>query len=121
MKRMPSGEPFATIDDCITLAHELSARLNKLGEYKHPLDVRRGVRKEVVSVRDAQQGTQVRAGSKTYFFDVETTKEGKRYLRITESRFKGEGKDHERSRIVVFPEHGWEFAQAVTEMVPKLG
>ena len=122
MSRNATQEPFATIDDCIALTHELAVQLNKLGEYRHPLDVRRGVRKEVVDMGDNQQGKQVRAGSKTYFLDIETTKEeGKRYLRITESRFKGEGKDRERKSIVVFPEHAQEFATAVAEIVGKLG
>jgi len=121
MRSLSGREPFTTIDDCIALVRELAARLNVLSEYKHPLEVRRGMRKEVVSMAVDQQGTQVRAGSKTYFVDIETTKdEGKQYLRITESRFKGEGKDRERSSIVVFPEHVQEFANAVAQMVAKL-
>jgi hypothetical protein len=118
-------EPFTTIDDLIGLAQELFVRLRKLGEYKHPLDVRRGnvrrARKEVGSMKEDRESRQVKAGSRTYFVDVETTREGKRYLRITESRFKGEGSERERQSIVVFPEEAEEFAQAVSEMAAKLG
>ncbi len=39
------------------------------------------------------------------FFDLKETKEGQPYLTITESRFKGEGKDRERASILVFPDH----------------
>ena len=62
----------------------------------------------------------IRSGGRTLFLDVEKTKEGKPYLRITESRFKGEGKERERSSIFVFPEDVEEFAQAVSEMRKKL-
>ena len=62
----------------------------------------------------------VKAGSRTYFFDVKTTKDDKRYLVITESRFIGEGKDRQRSSIMVFPEDASEFADAVREMTGEL-
>ena len=62
----------------------------------------------------------VKAGSKTYFFDIKQTKEGKPYLVITESRFKGEGKDRERNSIVVFQENAQEFAETVSEVTEKL-
>ncbi len=63
----------------------------------------------------------VKAGGKTYFFDIKKTKEGKPYLVITESRFAGEGKEWERTTIAVFPETAKEFANVVSEMVTKLG
>ncbi len=52
---------------------------------------------------------------------IKEATEGKPYLVITESRFKGEGKDRERVSIVVFPEHAQEFVETVQEMVRKLG
>ena len=64
----------------------------------------------------------VKAGSKTYFFDIKETKDGsKSYLLITESRFKGEGEDRERQTIMVFPENVEEFVDAVSVMASKLG
>lgn len=62
----------------------------------------------------------IKAGSKTYFFDLKKTKEGQPYLTITESRFVGEGKDWERASIVVFSDHAQDFLQATQEMVEKL-
>jgi len=110
----------STIDDAIQLADELHACLSKLGEYKHPLDVRRG-RKGVASVMDQNIDSRtVKAGSKTYFFDIKETKNGKPYLIITESRFKGESEERERRTIIVFQENAKEFAEAVSEMTDKL-
>ncbi len=117
-------EPFTTIDDCIVLARQLAKQLSQLGEQKYPLTVRRGMkqrREEVERMRDDRQSRQIKAGSRTYFIDVESTKEGgSQYLKITESRFQGEGKERERSSIMVFREHAQEFAQAISEMVAKL-
>ena len=71
---------ISTIDDAIQLADELLGCLSKLGEYKHPLDVRRG-RKGVTSVMDQNIDSKtVKAGSKTYFLDIKETKDGK-YVR----------------------------------------
>lgn len=78
--------------------------------------MREGVRR----VKRERESAQIKAGSRTFFLDIETTQDGKPYLRITESRFKGEGKDRERSSINIFPEQAEEFAQAVAEMVAKL-
>jgi len=116
-KSSPTREPFTTIDDLIQLAQELLTRLSKLGEYKHPLDVRKGVGS--MAYQDESQS--VKAGSKTYFFDLKETREGKQYLVITESRFQGEGKDRERASIVVFPEHAQAFLETTEQMVKKLG
>lgn len=110
----------STIDDAIQLADELLACLSKLGEYKHPLDVRRG-RRGVTSVMDQNiESRTVKAGSKTYFFDIKETKDGKPYLTITESRFKGDSKERERRTIIVFQENAKEFANTVTQMTNKL-
>ena len=69
---------------------------------------------------DTSESKTMRAGSRTYFFDVKQTSKGKDYLVITESRFKGEGKKHERQRINVFPEDAPDFLDVVTEMIEKL-
>ncbi len=118
----PAREPFATIDGAIELGEELVAKLKKLTEHKYPLRIRKAsrVRREVVSVQEDRDSKQVRAGSRTYFIDVETMKDGKPYLRITVSRFKGKGSQRERNSIVVFREEANEFASAVSEMAAKL-
>jgi hypothetical protein len=114
----PSREPFITIDDLSHLAQALVAGLNRLGSYKYPLAVRRG--KGVIKVAAQDNSQTVKAGAKTYFFDIKETREGKRYLIITESRFKGEGSERERASIIVFPEHVKEFADTVSQMANKL-
>ena len=118
----PDREPFTTIDDLTQKAEELASGLQKLGEYKHPLDVRKGVkkRKEVSEMAEREENRTIKAGAKTYFLDIKKTKEGKPYLVITESRFKGEGKERERASVLVFPENAEEFSQAVVEMTGKL-
>ena len=63
----------------------------------------------------------VKAGSRTYFFDLKQTRDKKPYLLITESRFKGEGEERERISISIFPETAEAFRQAVTGMMSRLG
>lgn len=116
----PLQEPFITIDDLLRKAHELFAGLRRLSEYKHPLDVRRGVRKEVEqSMNDDGQSRQIKGRGRTYFLDVEKTREGQPYLRITESR-KGAGEKFERNSINVFPEDARAFVDAISEIAPAI-
>jgi hypothetical protein len=63
----------------------------------------------------------VKAGANTYFMDLKETRDGKPYLMITESRFKGEGKERRRTSIAVFEDHARDFLQALQEMVSLLG
>ena len=120
-KSKPEREPFITIDDLLRQAQELLNGIKRLSEYKHPLDIRRGIGKGVKqSMKSNRQSKQIKGSGRTYFLDVEETKEGKHYLRITESR-KGDGDKFERNSIHVFPEDAGEFAQSVSEMVSKLG
>lgn len=119
----PEPEPFITIDDLVKQAQELFRGLCKLSEYKHPLDIRRGtaIRRGVKKrMNKKRQSKQVNAASRTYFFDVSETTDGKPYLRITESRKGGEDA-WERASIIVFPEDADKFAEAVSEMTSKLG
>lgn len=69
---------------------------------------------------DQTDSMTVKAGSRTYFFDLKKTKEGKSYLVISESRFKGEGQERERSSVMVFPDHARDFLEATQKMVNKL-
>jgi len=64
----------------------------------------------------------VKAGSRTYFFDIKEAKNGKRYLVLTESRLVGDKNknEHQRSSLIIFPEQAKEFAEVVNEMTIKL-
>jgi len=118
----PDKDPFTTIDDLVHQADRLATGLRRLGDYKYPLDIRRGVNKRegVSDVTDESDSRIVKAGAKTYFLDIKKTKEDKPFLVITESRFKGEGKERERMSISVFPENAAEFAEAVSVMALKI-
>ena len=117
----PDRQPFLTIDDCVQRARELATGLQNLTNCKYPLDIRRGVRKEVKEhMNHDQPSKQIKGSGRTYFLDVEKTREGKSYLKITESR-KGKGDTFERNSVHVFPEDAETFAQAVSEMIAKLG
>ena len=69
---------------------------------------------------DPADSRTVKAGAKTYFFDLKQLENGTSYLTITESRFKGEDKERERARIIVFPDHAEDFLDAAREMIGKL-
>lgn len=71
-------------------------------------------------MNENQDSKMIRAGSRTYFFDLRETKSGKKFLVITESRFTGEGEKRERQSLAVFPENIEEFVQAVQEMGEKI-
>ena len=69
---------------------------------------------------DTNNSRTIRAGSNTYFFDLKETEEGKPFLVITQSRFKGEGKGHDRASLAVFPETSREFLQATQDMLNQV-
>jgi hypothetical protein len=113
-------EGYTTIDDLKEQAEALVKGLTRLAGYKHPLSVRRGVARVGEEVDEVSESEQLKAGAKTYFFDIAKTKEGKQYLKITESRFKGEGKERERSTVIVFPEQAQEFAEKVAAAAKQI-
>jgi hypothetical protein len=110
---------FATIDDMLDLAQKLVDGLNKLGERKYPLDVRRGVRNMVE--RTERKGEMLKTSSKTYFFDIKETRDHKPFLVITESRLKGEGEKPERSSNMIFQDNLQDFAGIVSQLAEKYG
>ena len=116
----PQREPFMTIDDAIALAERLLTCLRTLVQYRHPLEIRKGKGVISMAAAESEESRQIRAGSRTYFVDLVQTKEGKPYLRITESRYKGDDKGHERSSLMVFPEDAEAFAGALNEMISRL-
>jgi len=64
----------------------------------------------------------VRAGKRTYFFDVKSTRSGDHYLTITESKkkFDQEGNFHfEKHKIFLYKEDFDKFKDGLTEVVDK--
>jgi DNA-directed RNA polymerase specialized sigma24 family protein len=67
--------------------------------------------KEIYSAR-------IRAGRRTYFFDVKEGADGKAFLKVTESRMTGDA--FEQSRIVMDMEHAEDLLEAMADAVRRL-
>lgn len=66
------------------------------------------------------KSSKFRIGAKTFFFDVNLASNDKKYLKITESRFNGEGEDRIRNSVVLFPENVKDFQKNLKEMIGYL-
>lgn len=71
------------------------------------------------SGRDEIYSTKVKAGKRTYFFDVKSTRSNDYYLTITESkkRFKEDGFSYEKHKIFLYKEDFNKFLEALTNTV----
>lgn len=69
--------------------------------------------------RDEIFSTKVKAGKRTYFFDVKSTRSNDYYLTITESkkRFKEDGFTYEKHKIFLYKEDFNKFLEALTNTV----
>ena len=68
------------------------------------------------SIKKPIQSSMLRAGKKTYFFDVKVASNDKKYLKITESSFEGEGKTRKYNSFLIWPETIVDFQQRLTEV-----
>jgi hypothetical protein len=62
----------------------------------------------------------LKAGKRTYFFDVKLASNNKRYLKITESTFEGEGKERRYNSFLLFPEQAVDFQSRLAESMNVL-
>lgn len=62
----------------------------------------------------------LKAGKRTFFFDVNIASNDTKYLKITESRFVEEGKDRIRNSVVLFPEDVAPFQDILKESIAHL-
>lgn len=63
----------------------------------------------------------LKAGRKTFFFDISLASNNKRYLRITQSMMpEEEGGERKRASIILFPENIANFQSRLSEMVGDL-
>lgn len=69
---------------------------------------------------DSVKSSTLKLGAKTIFFDVNVASNDKKYLKITVSRFTGEGSERVRSSLVLFPEDMAGFQTNLKEMVAYL-
>lgn len=69
--------------------------------------------------REEIYSTKVKAGKRTYFFDVKSTRSNDYYLTITESkkRFKDDGFTYEKHKIFLYKEDFNKFLEALTNTV----
>lgn len=69
--------------------------------------------------RDEIYSTKVKAGKRTYFFDVKSTRSNDYYLTITESkkRFKEDGFTYEKHKIFLYKEDFNKFIEALATTV----
>ena len=69
--------------------------------------------------RDEIYSTKVKAGKRTYFFDVKATRSNDYYLTITESkkRFKEDGFTYEKHKIFLYKEDFNKFVEALNSTV----
>lgn len=75
------------------------------------------------SVRDDIFSKAVRAGKRTYFFDVKSTRGNDLYLTITESkkRFHDDGKhSYEKHKLFLYKEDFEKFSDGLTEAIEKI-
>lgn len=73
--------------------------------------------------RDEIYSKSVRAGKRTYFFDVKSTRGGDYYLTITESkkRFQQDGSFHfEKHKLFLYKEDFEKFNDGFTDVVSKI-
>ena len=67
------------------------------------------------SITNKISSSHVRFGRRTYFFDV-NEKNDMKYLKITESRFNGEGKDRTYNSLVLFKDDVEGFQKNLSEV-----
>lgn len=66
------------------------------------------------------KSSHVRFGRRTYFFDVNEAANAKKYLKITESKFLGEGEKRQYNSFILFPEDVTQFQEQLKEVVGSL-
>lgn len=73
-------------------------------------------------IREKVAASVLKAGSRTFFFDVQIATNDKKYLKITESRAPKEGEEKGiRVSMVLFPEDAQNFQERLSEMLGHLG
>lgn len=75
---------------------------------------------EKQSIKQTVKSSMLRAGKRTFFFDVKLASNNKKYLKITESAYEGEGKERRYNSFLLFPEQVVDFQQRLTEISQHL-
>lgn len=67
------------------------------------------------SNKQTVKSSTLRAGKRTFFFDVRLASNNKKYLKITESAYEGEGKERRYNSFLLWPENIVDFQTQLTE------
>ena len=62
----------------------------------------------------------LKMGRQTIFFDVNVASNNRKYLKVSESHFIGEGDERRRSSFVLFPEQVQDFQSRLNEIAGEL-
>ena len=110
----PEQQPLS-LEEIAAQVSVLAEAVRQLGAADLPTEEpqEEPIGEEVDEMAENDDSIIVKAGSKTYFFDLKQTRDNKPYLLLTESRYKGDDKERERISITVFPESAGPFGQAV--------
>ena len=73
------------------------------------------------SIKKPVQSSVLKCGKRTFFFDVNVASNNKKYLKITESQFLGEGQDRKRNSFLLFGEEVLHFQEKLSEIAGHLG
>lgn len=68
------------------------------------------------SIKQTVKSSMLRAGKRTFFFDVRIASNNKKYLKITESAYEGEGKERRYNSFLLWPENLVDFQKNLTEV-----
>lgn len=68
-------------------------------------------------IKQPVKSSVLKCGKRTYFFDVNLASNNKRYLKITESRFEGEGQDRKRNSMILFGDDVLNFQSRLDEAI----
>jgi len=109
-------DEFRSIDGLLVIAEYLYKGLINLSNQRNPLLIYKGVK----NMQPNNDHEMVKASSRTYFFDIETTKTGKPYLKVTESRINTETKQQQRNTILIFQEDMLKFTGTLNAMAKRI-
>lgn len=71
-------------------------------------------------IQEPKSTQTLRAGKRTYFFDVKEASNGNNYLKIAESQFIKEGEPRKRNTIILFKDDVKEFVKVVGALGSEL-
>ena len=109
-------EKVVTIDDLLYLSGKLYKQMVAFSNSKHPLEIRRGV----MAMPDEGESKIIKGAGRTFFMDVETTRNGNPYLKITESRIDSLSQEPVRNTIFVFEDDLLAFSEAVSRFAHQI-